>query len=349
MRSFAAVVVSFLVAAAALAADPGAAMSRARQALNERQYQLAVNILQDAVPDAAMLADPQRSQALAALHFYSALAFNGMRDPDKTREELEQFFRFNQKAGALDPAKFDAAFITAFNEVRSGKRVEKASNFDSIYPGWRSFAELEPKDRPLSQWGDGPELQLLGSSEEKRRWRTLRDDDERHSFVEKFWKERDKTANTEDNEFRRDFLHRVAFADYAWANERTRGSLTDRGRVFVLLGTPRVIRLKPLTVRESNDKLGGPSGIQAVGVGPGATAASFREIEADDKNMTNIAPTPIARGNVERWIFGRDQIPTTVPDAEVVFKFITQEGVGDHMLQREFMINKVLADAATMN
>jgi hypothetical protein len=44
----------------------------------------------------------------------------------------------------------------------------------------------------------------------------------------------------------------------------------------------------------------------------------------------------------------RDQLPHGVPDAEVAIKFITQEGYGDHVLQREFMVNKVLADASTM-
>ena len=74
-----------------------------------------------------------------------------------------------------------------------------------------------------------------------------------------------------------------------------------------------------------------------------------RAMAADDKNMTQIDPTPIAKGNVERWIYNRDQFPKGIPDAEAVFKFITQEGYGDHVLQRDFMVTKVLADAATMH
>ena len=84
------VVVLILAASPAWAGDPAAAIGAARQALNNKQFDQAVKLLQDVVPDAANLAEPQRTQALAALHFYTALAFHGMNDAAKTREELEQ-------------------------------------------------------------------------------------------------------------------------------------------------------------------------------------------------------------------------------------------------------------------
>ena len=57
------------------------------------------------------------------------------------------------------------------------------------------------------------------------------------------------------------------------------------------------------------------------------------------------SPLPIAKANVERWVFSRDQLPRSVADAEVVFKFVTEEGYGDHVLQRDFMVTKALHDA----
>ena len=102
----------------------------------------------------------------------------------------------------------------------------------------------------------------------------------------------------DQNDFRKEFLRRVAFADETFTGSRQRGALTDRRRVFVLIGPLVVIRQKPLTARESTTRIGGSHGI---------------------------------------------------PDAEAVFKFITQEGYGDHVLQRDFMVTKVLADAATMH
>jgi hypothetical protein len=195
MRRFTFVFVAVLLSFPALAADPGAAIRKARQALNEKRYDDAIQLLQGAIPDAAALAEPQHSQALAALHFYTALAFNGLQDDDKTREELDQFFRFNPTAKALDPARYDATFVRLFSEVSRAPRTAPetgGSNFDEVYPGYANFRERDPRIPVVEQWGDGPELQLLGSPDEKRDWRKLADDEARRAFVESFWKRRDK-------------------------------------------------------------------------------------------------------------------------------------------------------------
>src|SRR5947208_3586974 len=117
------VVVAVLLSHQAFAADPGAAIGKAKQALNEKRYDNAIELLQGAIPDAAALTEPQHSQALAAIHFFTALAFNGLRYEEKTREELEQFFHFSPNAKALDASRYDAAFVRLFNEVSARPRV----------------------------------------------------------------------------------------------------------------------------------------------------------------------------------------------------------------------------------
>ena len=354
MRRFTFVfVVAVLLSHPAFAADPGAAIGKARQALNDRQFDAAIQLLQGAVPDAAALPEPQHSQALAAIHFYTALAFNGLRDEEKTREELDQFFTFNPNAKALDPARYDATFVRLFSEVSRAPRTAPetgGSNFDEVYPGYANFRERDPRIAVIEQWGDGPELQLLGTPDEKRDWRKLSDDESRRSFVEAFWRRRDKTPETPENEYRKDFVRRAAFADETFRTAKSRGSLTDRGRVFILVGPPRVIRQKPLTAKDGAfNRVGGAAATRNINTsGPSNLSGSIRESMVNDINQETVLPEPDMGGTVERWTFLHEQLPPTIPDNEVTFKFITQQGYGDHVLQRELRVNKVLAEAGAL-
>jgi GWxTD domain-containing protein len=325
----------------AYAGDPGAAIGQARQAINEHRYDAAVKLLQDAMPDAEKLAEPQHTQALAALHFYSALAYSGANKMTEAKNEIAAFLKYSPQTKAVDPGKYDRKFVAAFNEVLGHPAPpENTSNFDSLYPG---FATTMVRDLPparVGDWGESAELQLLGSADERRQWRALSDDDARRAFIDAF-----RAKHDPNGELRR----RIAFADEHWTDPKTRGSLSDRGRVFVLLGPPRVIGVKPLSAREgASNRIGGANPVPG-GYNADPSAASARGLDAADKNMTQLTPDPVVKGSVERWIYGRDQLPPNTPDAEVVFKFMTQEGYGDHVLQREFMVNKVLGDASSMH
>jgi GWxTD domain-containing protein len=61
---------------------------------------------------------------------------------------------------------------------------------------------------------------------------------ERAKFVEAFWAGRDPDPTTEENEFREEYLGRLEEADRLFSGEGRPGWLTDRGRVFILLGPP---------------------------------------------------------------------------------------------------------------
>jgi GWxTD domain-containing protein len=329
------------------AIDPNAAIGQARQLLNQKQYDAAAKVLQEALPDAANLADPQRTQALSALHFYSAMAYSAAENELRSREELETFFHLTPQIKSIDPKKFDARFVRAFTEVFNAMHNEGSGTFDSVYPGYALFHQRDPKVQKVEEWGESPDLVLLGTPEDKHNWAALTDLERRKAFIETFWSRHDQ------NDFRKEFLRRVAFADETFTGSRQRGALTDRGRVFVLIGPPVVIRQKPLTARESTTRIGGSLGVSDASApsrsGDPLSAQGWHAMATDNKNIEQIAPTPILKGGVERWIYSRDQFPHGIPDAEAVFKFITQEGYGDHVLQRDFMVTKVLADAATMH
>lgn len=346
LRLTTSVVVLVLAAGVAFAGNPAMAIAEGRQQIQNKEYSRAVKSLQDAIPDAAQLQEPQRTQAMAALYFYTAIAFNGMEDVAKTRESLEQFFHFNPKLNTIDPAKFDATFVTRFKEVRAAMERESSTNFEAAYPGYLTFSAEGPSERPLEQWGEGPDMVLLGTAEEKTRWRRLRDAADRRSFIDDFWQRRDRTPETEENEFRTGFLRRVAFADHTFVTEKTRGSLTDRGRVFVLLGPPKLIRQNNLTESDGARVIGRPGPVTAAqGLGLRASMASFAAMQASETNRLTPLTDPVVKGKVERWVYSRDQLPKTFPDDQVAFKFITEEGYGDSVLQRDFLALKVLKDA----
>jgi GWxTD domain-containing protein len=292
--------------AAFAAQTPAEAIAAGRAAIATKQFDRAIIVMQDAIPAATMLKDEkEKANALAAIHFYSALAFNELERDDKTREELREFFRFRQGAVKLDESKYPVPFVRAFNEVApaigpatgggSGNR-SRANSFDSAYPGFNAFSTTKPVERKISEWAKSPESVLIANDTERRDWGKLTDDDARRDFVSRFWRRRDPKV-------REEFERRVAFADDAFANESTRGSLTDRGRVFVLIGIPNRVTLKPLY--------------------------------ASRVLPTRIADASNKQGTMETWVFDRERLPVPLPRQAIEFVFIDAPDYGDHILQND--------------
>ncbi len=90
-------------------------------------------------------------------------------------------------------------------------------------------------------WDEGP-AQFLLTSQEKGAWKKIRTDGDAEKFVELFWARRDPTPDTPRNEFKEMYEKRVSIADESFTHGRTRGALTDRGKVFLLLGSPTAIK-----------------------------------------------------------------------------------------------------------
>src|SRR6266550_3626743 len=95
-------------------------------------------------------------------------------------------------------------------------------------------AQLSPK---YAEWADGPVKHLM-TKEEMRQWKQIHSDADAAAFVDLFWARRDPTPDTPRNELREAFDIRVKYADDNFATHRQRGSMTDRGKVILLLGPP---------------------------------------------------------------------------------------------------------------
>jgi len=63
-------------------------------------------------------------------------------------------------------------------------------------------------------------------------------DADKPAFIEEFWKRRDPDPDTEDNEFKIEYLNRIEKANELFHGEGQPGWLTDRGRIYILFGPP---------------------------------------------------------------------------------------------------------------
>jgi GWxTD domain-containing protein len=80
------------------------------------------------------------------------------------------------------------------------------------------------------------EVRYIITGSEKRIFRSL-GPEERKQFIEEFWKKRDPSPATDENEYRDEYYARIDTANRLF-REGSSGWLTDRGRVYILLGEP---------------------------------------------------------------------------------------------------------------
>jgi GWxTD domain-containing protein len=90
----------------------------------------------------------------------------------------------------------------------------------------------------LSAWVDGP-TGLLATTEERSAYQRLTDDARRALFIESFWARRDPVPSTRVNEFKQQFVERLAQVNEHYAEPGLQGWQTHRGRVYLVLGAPR--------------------------------------------------------------------------------------------------------------
>ena len=100
-----------------------------------------------------------------------------------------------------------------------------------------------PKDLPENhrKWLQ-EEVAYIIAPPEKDVFLQLETDRERGLFIEAFWKQRDPTPGTPENEFKTEHYKRIAYANNYFGREATgAGWRTDMGRIHIILGQPRDI------------------------------------------------------------------------------------------------------------
>jgi len=80
---------------------------------------------------------------------------------------------------------------------------------------------------------------------EKSTYEKLKDKADRLEFQKIFWARRDPNPATPENEFQQQYVKDRAYADENYGYANVRGSTTDCGRTYILLGRPDVTQLRP--------------------------------------------------------------------------------------------------------
>ncbi len=88
-----------------------------------------------------------------------------------------------------------------------------------------------------ADWADGPAGFLL-TKKERKAWDEVASDAEAKQFIELFWARRNPDPDAAFNPFRAEFESKVRYADEHFGTANTRGALTDRAKVLILMGRP---------------------------------------------------------------------------------------------------------------
>ena len=185
------------------------------------------------------------------------------------------------------------------------------------------------------------------TADEKKTWATLTSGADRVEFVDKFWEARNPNPGSPDNVFKTTFERRVAFADARFGRtEEKRGSLTDRGMVFVLLGPPTYGGRRPIRSGEDSSEAAGmstfSSGSVAVALGSAAAASPSGKISSGQAaaiadRMTGPGSQAAESSNnyQEVWHYRKELLPKNVGYLQVDVTFVTKQGYGVDILQRD--------------
>ena len=113
--------------------------------------------------------------------------------------------------------------------------------------GWAICPAGNPeqkKDLPpvYKKWLE-EEVVYIISRLERQVFEKLQTDRERDLFIEAFWRQRDPTPGTTENEFKTEHYRRINYANYYLGRQSPiPGWKTDRGRIYIILGEPNDIQ-----------------------------------------------------------------------------------------------------------
>ncbi len=164
--------------------------------------------------------------------------------------------------------------------------------------------------KTYANWAKGP-FQHLMTLDEAKQWSSVKTDEQAKQFIDLFWARRDPTPATAVNEFRNGMEERVKAADARFATSKLKGSETDRGKVFILMGSPTKINR---TGSEPKNNIQTPGGVGG-------------EESDNATSLQSYSPK-------ELWSYEQGQLKFDIgqPLAEVAF--IDQYGSNDWKMER---------------
>jgi GWxTD domain-containing protein len=184
-------------------------------------------------------------------------------------------------------------------------------------------AQVAPKH---AGWADGPVWHLM-TKEEVKQWKAVRSDQEAEAFIDLFWAKRDPTPDTQRNELQEDFLQRVKFADDNFSNGLEPGSMTDRGKAFILLGPPYRVSAAAGAASESD---------------PGS------RIPRTDAQGGLTVIRPVSDPNQQVWMYAHERKPKYIAQNDFTLVFL-DEGRNNWKLAHTERVNPDLIFQQAVN
>jgi GWxTD domain-containing protein len=338
--------IGFFLAASISASTLPELLQKAKTDFRHGAYTHALAVLDELEQESLKEGYEQDRVALTpVLAFYRGASYAALNRSPEAREQFEIFLP-HQPDAVLDPAVYPKKVIEALEGARKSlkSRGEEpvAAGSNSLRLSYATFRvqRTEEEGSLGEDWADGS-MRFLLTSEERQGYTRLLDPVTRSEYVTNFWKSRDPKPETATNEFRDEFERRVAFADARFTQGETRGSVTDRGMVFILLGPPTYVGRKPLTTEEDTHDNPALNRFRRADVRIAAVPSGTRKDQvARVDRVTGPGNTmnDAASNWREVWHYRREHLPKGVPYLQVDFDFVTKQGYGENVLQRDTQV-----------
>lgn len=260
-----------------------------------------------------------KPQLAPAMAFYRGATLAELGKKNESRASFEAFLAAQPGAG-IDPNVFSKKVVASFDEAKKAVSKKSGPSDSSITEAYKAFPPPERVPVPDDRWADGP-IRYLMTADQVSRARAIGDPADRAAYAEEFWHARDPKPETAENEAALEFYRRVAFADRYLTQEEKRGSDTDRGMVFILLGPPSYAGRKPIDVKTSGFE-SETSSINVSETGSVPLSASMQATSSRSEWM-------------EVWHYRMDLLPKGLPSRELDAFFVTKKGYGENVLQRD--------------
>lgn len=287
--------------------------------------------------------EQDRKSAAAPVAFYRGVCTAALGKRDEAKAQFSTFLTLAPN-GTINPTIYPKEAVAAFEEAKKdlGAKQPSGGAAPTISASYAKFvmAAPPPAESFGEDWANGPVRALLGA-DEQRQFARLRDDTSRSEFIRGFWQARDSPRN---GPFRQEFDRRVAFADATLGQDQTRGSLSERGMVFVLIGPPESVARRSLGGRDDRIRDGGINSLdqhdeqlanlnQQAGV-RSATGTTTHEKTSDQMDNPASNAREATESWREVWHYSRELLPKNVPYGSVDFEFVTLRGQGKNVLEK---------------
>jgi GWxTD domain-containing protein len=140
-------------------------------------------------------------------------------------------------------------------------------------------AKSEKGDLPerFRKWLEEEVVYIIGPRE-KEVFSKLENARDRDLFIEAFWKHRDPTPGTPENEFKTEHYRRIAHVNHFFGRTAPKpGWRTDRGRMYIILGEPNDIQRFEGRSQVYNSEVWFYQGKSELGLPPGFHLVFFQE------------------------------------------------------------------------